>query len=246
MTRLPLLLLLAAAAGAQTTGPRFEAVSIHELEGPYRVLGQLTVSGSLVRLEGYTVGMLVAEAYGKKRYQTATPSPKHFAYFSVNARAPGDAAPARPVLQTMLQNMLADRFHLKAHKEMRSVPVYELVVDKSGPHRNSSDSSQDCYQLTGPVTPTDRNYRYMVKNCSMDRFAEGLNADRPVLNRTNLTGFYDISIFYTPDFRMQNEVQPTDIAIQDSIRRLGLQMEKRDEPMEIVVVDSYDDLPSAN
>lgn len=115
--RVGVVLLLTAAAAAQSAGQRFDAVSIHELEGPYRVLGQLTVSGSLVRLEGYTIGMLVAEAYGKKRYQTAT---------------------------------------------------------------------------------------------------------------------------------MQNEVQPTDIAIQDSVRRLGLQLEKRDEQMEVVVVDSYDDLPSAH
>jgi len=45
---------------------------------------------------------------------------------------------------------------------------------------------------------------------------------------------------------LKNEVEPTDITIQDSVHQLGLQMEKREEPMEIVVVDSYDDLPSAN
>lgn len=237
---------VAAACWATAQTAKFEAVSIHELEAPYRVLGQQTVSGSRIRLEGYTVGDLVAEAYGKKRYQTATPAPKHFAYFSVNARAPGDAAPEPAVLQAMLRNMLAERFHLKAHKEMRNVPVYELLVSRNGPQLKLSESSQDCYRLMGPVTPTDRNYRYLVKNCSMDLFAEGFDAGRPVLNRTNLTGLYDASIFYTPDFKMKNDVEPTDISILDSVHRLGLQFEKRDEPMEVVVVDSYDDLPSGN
>jgi uncharacterized protein (TIGR03435 family) len=196
--------------------------------------------------EGYTVGMLVAEAYGKKRYETATPSPKHFAYFSVNARAPGDAAPEPAVLQAMLRNMLAERFHLRAHREMRNVPVYALVVSKGGLQLKVSESSEDCYRLIGPVTPTDRNYRYLVKNCSMNKFVEGLDAGRPVLDRTGLTGLYDASLFYTPDFRMKNEIEPTDISIFDSVHRLGLQLDKRDEPMELIVVDSYDDLPSRN
>jgi uncharacterized protein (TIGR03435 family) len=71
-------------------------------------------------------------------------------------------------------------------------------------------------------------------------------ADRPVIDRTDLKGVYDVSIFYTPDFKMKNEVEPGDISILDSVHQLGLQFEKCDEPMEVVVVDSYDDLPSAN
>jgi uncharacterized protein (TIGR03435 family) len=73
-----------------------------------------------------------------------------------------------------------------------------------------------------------------------------IGADRPVVDKTGLKGLYDVSIFFTPDFRMKNEIQPGDISILDSVHQLGLQLEKRDEPMEIVVVDSYDDLPSAN
>jgi uncharacterized protein (TIGR03435 family) len=107
----------AVSGAAQTGGPRFEAVSVHELEPPYQALNTLRVSGSRIRLEGYSVGWMVAAAYGKKNYQVVIPSPKHFAYFSVNARAPGDAAPEPAALQAMLQNMLAERFHLKAHTE---------------------------------------------------------------------------------------------------------------------------------
>jgi len=222
-------------------------VSIHELEPPWRVLGQRTVSGSRVRLEGYTVGMLVAEAYAKKRYETATPPPKHFAYFSVNARAPGEAEPEPAVLQVMLQNMLAERFHLKAHKEMRNVPVYALVVSKGGPQLKPGTGEQPCRQTIGPVNPTDRNYRIFQQNCPMETLIWMLGgADRPVIDRTDLKGLYDVSIFYTPDFKMKNDVEPTDISILDSVHRLGLQLEKRDELMEVVVVDSYDDLPSLN
>jgi hypothetical protein len=44
--RVPLAVMLTAAAAAQTDGPKFEAVSIHEMQAPYRVLGQRTVSGN--------------------------------------------------------------------------------------------------------------------------------------------------------------------------------------------------------
>ncbi|HVW10671.1 MAG TPA: TIGR03435 family protein, partial [Bryobacteraceae bacterium] len=236
MRRLPFILLLAAAAAAQPAGPRFDAVSIHELESPYRVLGQLTVSGSLVKLEGYTVGMMVAAAYAKERYQTATPPPKHFAYFTIEARAPGDAAPQPAALQAMLRNMLAERFRLKAHKEMRNVPVYALEVSKGGPRLKISASSGNCRQVSGPVIPTDRNYRIFQENCPIDTLIRMIGADRPVIDRTGLTGLYDVSIFYTPDFRMKDGNEPGDISILDSVHQLGLQLEKRDELMEVVVV----------
>lgn len=246
MRNLPILLLLASGVVGQTDGLKFDAVSIHELEAPYRALGMLTVSGSLVKMEGYAVPMLVAAAYGKKNYEVSAPPPKHFAYFRVEARAPGDATPTPAVLQAMLQNMLAERFHLTAHVEKRSVPVYALVVSKGGPKLKAGSGDQDCRQVTGPVNPADRNYRHLLQNCSIDRFVSVLGADRPVLNRTELAGLYDISIFYTPDFRMQNQIEPTDISILDSVRQLGLQLEPRNEQMDVVVVDRYDDIPSAN
>jgi uncharacterized protein (TIGR03435 family) len=150
------------------------------------------------------------------------------------------------MVQTMLQNMLAERFHVKTHKENRSVPVYALAVSKSGPRLKPGTGNQDCRQVTGPVNPTDRNYRHELQNCPIDRFVAVLNSDRPIVNRTNLNGLYDIFILYTPDFRMQNQTEPADIPIGDSVHQLGLQLEPRSEPMEIVVVDSYDDLPTSN
>jgi uncharacterized protein (TIGR03435 family) len=244
--RVPIVVLMAVAAAAQTDGPKFEAVSIHEMQAPFRALDTLTVSGSRVRLEGYTVAWMVAAAFGKKNYQVTAPRPKHFAYFSVDARAPGDGAPEPAALQAMLRNMLAERFHLKAHTETRSVPVYVLVVSKGGPRLKAGTEVQQCRQGSGPVSPKDRNYRIFQENCPMETLIGMIGADRPVVDKTGLKGLYDVSIFYTPDFRMKNEIEPGDISIQDSVHQLGLQMEKENEPMEIVVVDSYDDLPSAN
>ena len=51
---------------------------------------------------------------------------------------------------------------------------------------------------------------------------------------------------YTPDFRLTKETQATDISILDAVHSSGLQAEWREGAMEVVVVDSYDDLLSGN
>lgn len=72
-----------------------------------------------------------------------------------------------------------------------------------------------------------------------------LNADRPILDKTGLTGQYDITIFATPEFRLRASSEPGDIAITDSIRQLGLKLEPQKATIEMLVVDSAAK-PSAN
>ena len=43
----------------------------------------------------------------------------------------------------MFQNLLADRFNLKFHKETKEGPVYALVVEKSGSKMKVNESDQD-------------------------------------------------------------------------------------------------------
>src|ERR1022692_1924906 len=46
-------------------------------------------------------------------------------------------------LHTMFQNMLADEFKLKFHKETKEGPVYALMVDKSGSKMKVNESPQE-------------------------------------------------------------------------------------------------------
>ena len=50
----------------------------------------------------------------------------------------------------MFQNLLADRFNLKFHKEIKEGPVYALMVDKSGLKMKLNESAQD-FKI--PITP---------------------------------------------------------------------------------------------
>jgi uncharacterized protein (TIGR03435 family) len=51
--------------------------------------------------------------------------------YTIVATMPPDTT--KEQFQKMLQNLLAERFHLKFHRETRNFPGYALVVDKGGP-----------------------------------------------------------------------------------------------------------------
>jgi uncharacterized protein (TIGR03435 family) len=96
------------------------------------------------------------------------------------------------------------------------------------------------------VRPTDRLYRYAYSNCTIDPLADALLADRPILNRTGLTGRYDIELFATPEFKMRDTSEPGDIRVLDAVRKLGLRLTPQNAPVEVIVIDHMDSRPTAN
>src|SRR5216684_4188998 len=90
-----------------------------------------------------TVQNLLRIAYGLQDYQiSGGPSWMTSAGFDLQARAAPDAGelPREQVLR-MVQVLLADRFHLAIHRETRQLPVYALVVGKTGPRLQAADGS---------------------------------------------------------------------------------------------------------
>src|SRR6185369_6617313 len=55
----------------------------------------------------------------------------------------------------MVQSILEARFQLKAHKETRELPVYNLVVGKDGPKLKASADQTPTPFASGPPTPCD-------------------------------------------------------------------------------------------
>jgi uncharacterized protein (TIGR03435 family) len=115
----------------------------------------------------------------------------------------------------LVRTLLEDRFQLKAHRETRQMAVYSLVVSK--PDR-LSESRHDCGPaLSGPPTPPEPG-KLACGNISM--FPDGTSGirisgakapigslvdllsrltGRTVLDRTALTGSYDIDIAFAAD-----------------------------------------------
>src|SRR5258708_23444482 len=76
--------------------------------------------------------MMVMQGYDVKGYQlSGGPSYFETERFNVNAKVPEGTT--KELYLQMQQNLLADRFGLKIHREQKEMQVYELVVVKGGP-----------------------------------------------------------------------------------------------------------------
>jgi uncharacterized protein (TIGR03435 family) len=145
--------------------------------------------------------------------------------------------------QAMIQALLADRFRLATHTETRELPIYALVVAKGGAKLNPNAGGN--YFGTGKGTITVRG-----GSDSLAVLADKLAAvvGRVVINRTGMTGEYDMVLRWTPDSAATDAAAagnaPPDIftAIQE---QLGLKLESTKGPVPVLVIDHVE-MPSAN
>jgi uncharacterized protein (TIGR03435 family) len=215
----------------------FEVAAIRPHEGPLSRTADFSISGPRVAYIGYSPFLLIMEAYNIRNYQLSVASQKLPLddYYEIVANAP--RAVTRDESRLMLRALLADRFKLQFHREARETAVYELVLDKNGPSLKPGSGGAACASRIGPVQPQDRNYQYQFTNCALDVLVNSLQADRPIVDKTGLSGQYDITLSATPPSKMRDSTEPGDIDVSDAIRRLGLRLEARRVSIEVLVVD---------
>ena len=226
----------------------FEVASIHPHAGPLRTEMGYTASGPHLRLEGDNLRLLIMEAYSLKYYQVALPksiAESDVVFYDVVAAAPEGSAPTRDDFRHMLQALLADRFQLKAHFEKKDTPVYALVIAKGGPKFSASTENG-----TGWGGVNGRSQFFDAKRIIMPELAEQIYgaflSDRPIIDRTGLTGAYKLRIEATPEWRMNRDPQPGDLSIFTAVQeQLGLKLEPSTAPLDVLIVDSVQK-PSEN
>jgi len=87
-----------------------------------------------LRITNATMKFLVQSAYGMQSDQiSGGPGWLDSDRFDIDAKTEKPEKIVPEQLHTMLQNLLADRFGFRAHRETRELTVYALVADKSGP-----------------------------------------------------------------------------------------------------------------
>ena len=160
--------------------------------------------------------------------------------------------------QLMEQSLLADRFKLKMHTEMRDEPVYALTVIKGGPkmapakdvtggaHVNPYPSSSNAEELKRGliVRRVGQGFEMTVKGMTLDTFVDALMAQketaaRQVVNQTGLTGAYDFTLKWGPENTTASDSGDVEepglfTAIQ---QQLGLKLADGKGPGEVVVID---------
>jgi uncharacterized protein (TIGR03435 family) len=195
-----------------------------------------------------TLRLFITVAYGVKGDQIeGGPDWMDTARFDMN----GVAAKQSNIdeLHSMLQDLLADRFKLRFHRETKQLPVYALTVDKDGPKLHARESANAGEPWVDVTAERMLQMTLRSKVVTMDYFAFRLSQllDRPVINLTKLPGSFDFDLKYTreappglPENAMING-QPVDTSgptIFEAVRRqLGLKLESQKGPVQIIVVD---------
>src|SRR5207302_599728 len=145
-----------------------------------------------------TLGEFIRLAYEVQSYQIEGPAwiKNGSSRFDIVAKA--SAPLTERERHAALVPLLAERFHLKLHRETRTLPVYSLVVDKGGPKLKEGDGGESSVQ-PDPATGAVRYANY-----PMSALAALLSVmpttGRPVLDRTGLLGKYTFTanLFDTP------------------------------------------------
>jgi uncharacterized protein (TIGR03435 family) len=150
-------------------------------------------------------------------------------------------------VREMLQSLLAERFHLKIRHDSKEMAVYSLVLGKGD--AKFKESTPDAV-LHIHIGVNGRNQYFEATKCTMENLVDGIRSafggDRPVLDRTGLTGKYDIRLEATPEFRMQRDPQLTDVRVVEAVQdQLGLRMIPEKAPMDILIVEHVE-RPTAN
>ena len=141
------------------------------------------------------------------------------------------------------QRLLAERFNLQVHHELKKNSVYELVAAERGPKLVSG---------TGGTSPrrVDMRRGYLKGTmASMGLFAQILSRqiDVVVIDKTGLSGAYDFELTWEPDALLTQTTSDVSLpSLFTAIReQLGLQLKAAKEPVDVLVVDHIEK-PSAN
>jgi uncharacterized protein (TIGR03435 family) len=201
-----------------------------------------------------TLWALIFNTYEVRSFQDHPPGLPAWAdkdEFDIEAKADDDTTaameklPAReqgPMGREMLQSLLADRFKFRVHYESKVQPVYELVLAKGGFKLKPLPADQKPGVMSGGPG------KMIIHGMPIAAFAHFLSqtnlAGRIVVDKTGLTGNYDIDLKWTPDDQQGTPDEgPTIFTALEE--QLGLKLVPAKGPVHTLVVDHVE-RPSEN
>jgi uncharacterized protein (TIGR03435 family) len=226
--------------------PAFEVASVKLAAPGDRVINLGTVSHGQVTLTNVSLSDALKFAYGiTNDVQISGPDwirDKRVA-FSIVAKA----APETPVSQLllMLQSLLIERFKLALHREQRDLSVMALTVGKAGPtFQEAKDGSDGSTNTLGPGKIISNRISMPVLASLLSRWLR-----EPVVDRTELTGSYALKLewTYTPGQAPLEAGRDSGTSIFAAVQeQLGLKLQARKGPLEVIVIDHAERAPIAN
>lgn len=244
--------------------PAFDAFEVATIK-PAGQDGALA-QGRWIRMESanrfvahnHAIRTLVAAAYDMSPETiSGGPSWVDSDHWEILAKTPGDIRPTPNEQMSMLRQLLSDRFNLAFHRQPREFSVFALTVAPGGAKLKATTVSPDATPEGPPLvafalSPTV--VRLPARYLSMGEFASLLQRsplDRPVLDRTGLTGRYDFDLEFAPDESLWNGLLPRPEnsekpgLLKAMEEQLGLKLESTRGEVNTIVIDRVE-RPTAN
>jgi uncharacterized protein (TIGR03435 family) len=192
---------------------------------------------SSVRIGNLPLRTVIAIAYGVMESRVVGPGWLQRRTFDVVAKPP--AGYQRRQLGVLLQNLLADRFKLLAHREQREVQGYVLRVDRGG-HKLRESTGQKTFLTGRPGLIAGHGRSIAEITPLLSQMVSG-----PVVDETALRGAYDITLQWTAQLSGTNTGAEPEVSIFTALReQLGLRLEPSRTYADFVIVDSVAETPT--
>jgi uncharacterized protein (TIGR03435 family) len=210
-------------------------------------------------VKNYTLKSIVGAAYSlTPRLISGGPAWVDSDRYDILAGTPGEVQPNLDEQMSMLRKLLVDRFKLTFHRERKELSIYALNVAKNGPRLKESTAPPDKLPDLISVVFPDR-VLLPARNATIAQFASQFMSrgvlDRPVVDKTGLTGKYDFDLEWADDEtqfggQLRKRASADDgpdkpdlfAAVQ---QQLGLRLEAAKGPIEVLVIDKVE-RPSEN
>jgi uncharacterized protein (TIGR03435 family) len=223
--------------------------------------------------ENCPLSWVVSKAYDVQPFEFSGPDWLESVRFDFAAKvAPGASKEA---FREMLQNLLADRFKLAVHREKKVMEVFELTVSKGGlkiheaapkdaihddPPPAQMQRDRDGFPILPPgatMAVAPGHARIRSDNQPVGWLARMLSGQLhgPVIDSTGLTGKYDYMLSWAFDERPPASSDGAPTAMADAYRpaligavqsQLGLKLEQKKGPAEVLMVDHMEKTPTEN
>ena len=247
-----ILLILPALSPAQSTRLTFDVAAIRLSQATDRNGGIKALPGG----NGYTaqnipVKLMISLMYRVPMSQISG-GPDWLDSERYNVEAKVDRSYSIDDLHIMFQNLLADRFNLKFHIDIKEGPVYALTLDTSGSRMKENDSPQD-FRIPMNFSPDGVvGIRVPMPYLCWWLGQQVQSSKRPVINLTGLDKNYDFKLSFAPELPpdVSRETLSPELRDRPSLfdalkQQLGLKLTPQKGPVEHYIIDHID-RPSDN
>jgi uncharacterized protein (TIGR03435 family) len=190
-----------------------------------------------ISLRNNPLKSIIEDAFDVRDFSFSGPAWLNSIRFDVTAKIPAWATIAQRDL--MMQALVKERFGLAVHHETKTLQGYSLVLARDGfkvqPVLNDGKGEGGWDAGPGRIT---------ARQASVPRFADRLarQLESPVSDETAIKGFYNFTLRYTEP-GTDGPGPSIFTAIQE---QLGLKLESRKVPVDVLVVDHVERVPTAN